>query len=104
MRRVSATGVVLGIVYLLVAAAAWWEYQQHPNGFLADILIVLMTMPFTFVLWFATAGSVWLETSGTQPQVMLVAIVVCVALAYLLGALIGIGAQWAFRRLRSRKN
>ena len=95
----SKTGLVLAGCYLVAIALAYEDYRRHPAQWLADLLLVLLTLPFTLA-GRVLSGSSRFEVSGDDPWTLIPAILVCTALAYVIGAGLGALTNWIRARLR----
>lgn len=95
----SKTGFVLVIIYLCAITAAWVDYRGHPNQFLSDILLVLLTFPFSTAAHLLT-GSSQFEVRGDNSATLIPAIILCTILVYFIGVGLGRLTLWLRARFK----
>jgi hypothetical protein len=95
----SATGAVFALLYAIAFAVAYYQYMKHAGHFLADAPIMAVALPYTLSM-LKVFGSV--DLSGDDILEVLEAALFCMALAYIVGAILGKLARGAVRVARRR--
>jgi hypothetical protein len=82
----SITGAVFAALYALAFIAAYIDYLNSSGGWIADIWLVLIALPFTLVMRFLAGGSY--DFGGADTGTVIAAAIFCCALVWLCGALL----------------
>lgn len=93
----STTGMVFAVAYLVAYAAAYLDYRRRQGTWMADIWPAILAVPYTLAGRLLT-GDTSFQFEGREPFDLVVAGLVCAALAYALGAGIGAGIRWLIRK------
>ena len=96
----SKTGVVFALVYVAVFAAAYRGYLRNRGTWFADLGLNVLAIPYVLVGRLITLDGTF-ELRGSQPWSLVVASVLCTALAYLAGA--GVESLWRRLFVRARR-
>lgn len=99
----SKTGLVLVILYWIACAAAWVDYSSHRGQFLADILLVLLTVPFILLGGLIAGESSGFDKLGDSPALLISAILFCSILIYAFGVLLVYMGSWLRGWFRPRQ-
>jgi hypothetical protein len=103
----SIIGALFAALYAAAFAFAYWDYMQKAGGWLADIWLVLIALPFTLTMRFLSAEGAYPFTGADTGKVTLAALFCC-ALAWIAGAVLEKIIRVAFggirRAIRGRAN
>ena len=94
----SITGAVFAALYAAAFVAAYIDYLGKAGQWLADILLVLIALPFTFFMRFVTGGE--FDFGGADTVRVIAAALFCCALAWLIGAALEALARRIARAIR----
>ncbi len=91
----SATGAIFAVLYAAAFGAAYVDYLDKAGQWLADIWLVLISLPFTVAMRWLAGGSY--DFSGDATARVIAAAAFCCALAYFAGALVEAAVRAIFR-------
>jgi len=94
----SLLGAALAALYLAAIVFGYVIYLQNAGQWLADLVLLLIVMPFTWTMSVLTSGA--FSMSGDETAKVVVAALFCCALAYLGGAIAELIARAAWRLAR----
>jgi len=94
----SYTGIILAALYAAAFVAAYVDYLGKAGQWLADLLLVLIALPFTATMSVVSGGS--FDFGGADTGKVIAAAFFCCALAWLVGAMLEAIVRRVVRALR----
>jgi len=91
----SAIGAIFAVLYAAAFGAAYLDYLGNTGQWLADIWLVLISLPFTAAMRWLAGGSY--DFSGDATARVIAAAAFCCALAYCAGAVLEAVVRAIFR-------
>ena len=89
----SVVGWILTTGYLIIFAAAYRDYLEHPVGWMADLGLNALAIPYILVGRVVTLDATF-SVHGPQPWSLIPAVLFCASLVY--------GCGWLMERLARR--
>ena len=94
----SITGAIFAALNAAAFVAAYVDYLNKSGQWLADILLVLVAMPFVLTMRALSGGA--FDFGGADTAMVFVAALFCCALAWLCGAALEAIVRSVFRAAR----
>jgi hypothetical protein len=91
--RISILGAALALLYAAAFVVGYVIYLGNAGQWLADLMLLLIALPFTWLMSALTDGA--FSMSGDETLKVVIAALFCAALAYIVGAAI----EWILRSL-----
>jgi len=96
----SITGAIFAALYAAAFIAAYVDYLNKSGQWLADILLVLVALPFVLTMRFLSGGS--FNFGGSDTAMVIAAALFCCALAWLCGAALEAVVRYLIRAARGQ--